>query len=66
MSGMTSQPSLGALVAAFEKTPLDSGLELKNLTELDEVYTGSYLEQRMLIDFFKLVLGIDSSFICTI
>ncbi len=28
MSGMTSQPSMGAVVAALEKTPLDTGIQL--------------------------------------
>lgn len=38
MSGMTSQPSLGALVAAFAKTPLDTGLNLRQIAELDEYW----------------------------
>ena len=33
MSGMTSQPSMGALVAALKGTDLDTGLELENISK---------------------------------
>ena len=33
MSGMTSQPSMGALVASLERIDLDTGLDLKNISE---------------------------------
>lgn len=31
MSGMTSQPSMGAIVASVERTPLDTGVKLSNV-----------------------------------
>ncbi|KAK7789704.1 hypothetical protein R5R35_012306 [Gryllus longicercus] len=33
MSGMTSQPSMGAIVAALQGTPLDTGLQLPHISE---------------------------------
>lgn len=33
MSGMTSQPSMGAIVAALQDTPLDTNLELSDISE---------------------------------
>ena len=33
MSGMTSQPSMGAIVAALQGTDLDTGLDLKNVSK---------------------------------
>lgn len=33
MSGMTSQPSMGAIVAALKGTDLDTGLELENISK---------------------------------
>ena len=38
MSGLTSQPSLGALVAALERTERDTGLDGKALQQLDEYW----------------------------
>ncbi|MBO8141946.1 MAG: pyruvate carboxylase [Firmicutes bacterium] len=38
MSGLTSQPSLGALVAALERTERDTGLDLEALVQLDEYW----------------------------
>jgi pyruvate carboxylase len=38
LSGTTSQPSLGAIVASTAKTPLDTGLDLKQLQALNEYY----------------------------
>ncbi|KAG8297973.1 hypothetical protein J6590_025190 [Homalodisca vitripennis] len=32
MSGMTSQPSMGAMVASLQGTPADTGLDLKNVS----------------------------------
>ncbi|PVZ99699.1 hypothetical protein BB558_004269 [Smittium angustum] len=40
MSGVTSQPCMGAFVAALENTPLGTGISLKNIRELN-----SYWEQ---------------------
>jgi pyruvate carboxylase len=33
MSGMTSQPSMGAIVASLQGTPLDTGFQLNNVSE---------------------------------
>lgn len=33
MSGMTSQPSMGAIVAALERTPHETGLKLENISK---------------------------------
>lgn len=33
MSGMTSQPSMGAIVASLKGTDLDTGLELENISK---------------------------------
>jgi len=38
MSGMTSQPSMGALVAAFEGTEQDTGISLKGISELNNYW----------------------------
>ena len=38
MSGLTSQPSLGALVAALERTERDTGLDREALQKLDEYW----------------------------
>ena len=38
MSGLTSQPSLGALVAALERTERETGLDLESLQQLDEYW----------------------------
>ncbi|PVU94957.1 hypothetical protein BB561_002136 [Smittium simulii] len=40
MSGVTSQPSMGAVVASLEKTPLDTGIPMKSVRILN-----SYWEQ---------------------
>ena len=33
MSGMTSQPSMGAIVASLERTPHETGLKLENVSK---------------------------------
>ncbi|XP_055908879.1 pyruvate carboxylase, mitochondrial isoform X2 [Eupeodes corollae] len=33
MSGMTSQPSMGAIVASLQGTPLDTGMDLRDVSE---------------------------------
>lgn len=38
MSGMTSQPSMGAIVAALEHTPLDTQLDLAQLNALSDYW----------------------------
>jgi len=38
MSGMTSQPSMGAIVAALEGTELDTGISLKSVSELSNYW----------------------------
>jgi pyruvate carboxylase len=38
MSGTTSQPSLGAIVASTQGTPLDTGLSLKSVQALNEYW----------------------------
>lgn len=38
MSGMTSQPSMGALVASLQGTPQDTGLDLATLTPVNEYW----------------------------
>ena len=38
MSGLTSQPSMGALVAALERTERDTGLDPDALQQLDEYW----------------------------
>ena len=38
LSGSTSQPSMGALVASLAGTPLDTGLDPKHLSALDEYW----------------------------
>lgn len=38
MSGMTSQPSMGALVAALQNDDLKTGIEMKDLTQLIEYW----------------------------
>jgi len=38
MSGMTSQPSMGAIVAALEGTELDTGISLKAVSELSNYW----------------------------
>jgi pyruvate carboxylase len=38
MSGMTSQPSMGAIVAALEGTELDTGIGLKGVSELSNYW----------------------------
>jgi pyruvate carboxylase len=40
MSGMTSQPSLGAIVASLEGTAIDTGLDLATLTPVNEYWEG--------------------------
>jgi len=44
MSGLTSQPSMGAVIAALERTPLDTGIDFKNIQALN-----SYWEQIRLV-----------------
>ncbi|XP_078484659.1 pyruvate carboxylase, mitochondrial isoform X1 [Ciona intestinalis] len=38
MSGMTSQPSIGALVTSCERTHLDTGIQLSNLSKYNEYW----------------------------
>ena len=38
MSGMTSQPSLGAIVAALQGTELDTGIKLKHVSEMSNYW----------------------------
>ncbi|GAB7357784.1 hypothetical protein MBLNU459_g0431t1 [Dothideomycetes sp. NU459] len=38
MSGMTSQPSIGAIVASLEGTEYESGLDARNLRQLDHYW----------------------------
>ena len=38
MSGLTSQPSLGAFVAALQETPLDTGIQLDQLQALNSYW----------------------------
>ena len=38
MSGMTSQPSLGAIVASCQNTRLDTGLDLKTLAKYNHYW----------------------------
>ncbi|OXB53293.1 hypothetical protein ASZ78_016843 [Callipepla squamata] len=41
MSGMTSQPSMGALVACARGTPLDTGIALERVFEYSEYWEGA-------------------------
>lgn len=38
LSGLTSQPSMGAIVGALEGTPLDTGLSLQDLSHLNDYW----------------------------
>lgn len=38
LSGLTSQPSLGALVASTQGTPLDTGLDLEEVSQLNDYW----------------------------
>lgn len=38
MSGMTSQPSMGAVVAALQNTPLDTGISLKDISTINDYW----------------------------
>ncbi|RWS02182.1 pyruvate carboxylase-like protein [Dinothrombium tinctorium] len=49
MSGMTSQPSMGALVAILQGTPLDTGINLNNVSE----YSAYWEQARMLYAPFE-------------
>ncbi|GMH87623.1 hypothetical protein TrVE_jg2633 [Triparma verrucosa] len=40
MSGMTSQPSMGAIVAALQGTELDTGVDLEELSEINTYWEG--------------------------
>ncbi|GMH71564.1 hypothetical protein TL16_g05684 [Triparma laevis f. inornata] len=40
MSGMTSQPSMGAIVAALQGTDLDTGVDLEELSEINTYWEG--------------------------
>ena len=39
ISGLTSQPSMGSLVAALENTPYESGLDLNNIRNISEYWS---------------------------
>uniref|UniRef100_A0A7N5K316 Pyruvate carboxylase n=1 Tax=Ailuropoda melanoleuca TaxID=9646 RepID=A0A7N5K316_AILME len=41
MSGMTSQPSMGALVACTRRTPLDTGVPLERVFDYSEYWEGA-------------------------
>lgn len=49
MSGMTSQPSMGALVASVERTPLDTGIRLSNVNQ----YSAYWEQTRQLYGPFE-------------
>jgi pyruvate carboxylase len=38
MSGMTSQPSINAIVSSLEGTDLDTGLNVRNIRALDQYW----------------------------
>lgn len=50
MSGMTSQPSMGAIVAALEGTDLDTGLRLPDVSK----YSAYWESTRMLYAPFEV------------
>jgi pyruvate carboxylase len=51
MSGLTSQPSMGAIVASLAHTPLDTGITLESVSELS--------------DYWEQVRGFYAPFDCT-
>lgn len=38
MSGLTSQPSMGAIVGALQDTPLDTGIDFKLVSNLNDYW----------------------------
>lgn len=56
MSGMTSQPSMGALVASLQGTPLDTGLTLNNVSE----YSAYWEQTRTLYAPFECAVTMKS------
>jgi len=56
MSGMTSQPSMGAVVASLERTPLDTGIPLKSIHE----YSTYWEQARQLYAPFECCLSMKS------
>ncbi|XP_074605192.1 pyruvate carboxylase [Brevipalpus obovatus] len=56
MSGMTSQPSMGALVACLQGTPLDTGLKLNNVSE----YSAYWEQTRTLYAPFECAVTMKS------
>lgn len=49
MSGITSQPSMGAVIALLQGTPLDTGISLRNVSE----YSAYWEQARMLYAPFE-------------
>lgn len=56
MSGMTSQPSMGALVAALERTELATGVELSDVS----TYSGYWEQARRLYGPFECTVTMKS------
>ncbi|KAI1719359.1 carbamoyl-phosphate synthase L chain, ATP binding domain-containing protein [Ditylenchus destructor] len=56
MSGMTSQPSMGAIVAALERTPHDTGLNMDNISQ----YNGYWETARQLYQPFECAVTMKS------
>lgn len=56
MSGMTSQPSMGAIVAALKNTKLDTGLNLSDLTK----YSAYFEQTRTLYSPFECTVTMKS------
>lgn len=56
MSGLTSQPSMGAVVASLEGTPLDTGVHLNNVSE----YSAYWEQTRTLYAPFECTVTMKS------
>lgn len=56
MSGLTSQPSMGAVVASLESTPLDTGVDLKHVSE----YSAYWEQTRTLYAPFECTVTMKS------
>ncbi|XP_014239714.1 pyruvate carboxylase, mitochondrial isoform X1 [Cimex lectularius] len=56
MSGMTSQPSMGAIVASLEGTPLDTGIQLSKVSE----YSAYWEQTRTLYAPFECTVTMKS------
>lgn len=56
MSGLTSQPSMGAVVASFERTPLDTGLDLPSIHQ----YSAYWEQVRQLYAPFECCVSMKS------